>query len=182
MVTGYTVADVMTPNPITVSSSKSIKECAEIMTNNRIGCLIIVDKNKKIKGIVTDEDFVRKAVRNALKPDTPISRIMIRDVITIKPEDDIEKAMRIMSKNDIRHLPVVKNNKLVGIITVRDILRVEPAIFELVSERIRIRGEEFKPVEKEFIPGYCDKCGEYSDFLLVIDGELLCPKCRSERI
>ncbi len=179
----------MTLNPVVVEEDYTIKKCAEILAKQKLGSLIVVGKGqankavKKIKGIITEGDLVRKTILKDIDPKTtPVKKIMTKDVVTITPNKDIVKAIEVMNKYNIRHLPVVDDGKLVGFLTLKDILKIAPEVFDLVVERIKLREEYRKPLGKEFVHGNCEVCGKYSDFLLEVNGKLLCAECRRNLI
>nr|MBI4157147.1 CBS domain-containing protein [Candidatus Woesearchaeota archaeon] len=140
MKTGVFVFDVMTKKPITVNRDENLVDCANLMGERDVNSLIIKDENNKVLGIVADEDFIRKAMAKNLDPfKTKVEEIMAIEVITIEPDKDLYDAVKLMGDYNIRQLPVVENHKLVGIITVKDIIKVEPAIFEILSGKIRLK-------------------------------------------
>jgi len=116
------VKDLMTKNPITIDLNNTVFDAAKLMSEKMIGCLVVMDGEVPI-GIVTERDFVRKVVAKNLPLDVQISEIMSKPLISIDPDSSIREAARLMSKNKIRRLPVVKENKLVGIIVVSDFAR-----------------------------------------------------------
>ena len=102
---------------VVVDSNIKVKEAAKIMSEKGIGSLIIF-KDNKIKGILTERDVIK----NISKSDSNIEKIMSKNVITIKFDSDVEEAVKLLKNNDIKRLPVVKDKKLVGIITITDII------------------------------------------------------------
>jgi CBS domain-containing protein len=116
------VNDVMTKDVISIDTNNTVFAAAELMSENEIGCLVVVDGHMPI-GIVTERDFVRRVVAKKLPLETKVSEIMSRSLITIDPEASLKEAARVMSSNKIRRLPVLKNNKLVGIIVAADFVR-----------------------------------------------------------
>ena len=109
------VKDVM-KQPFVTEKDISLGEVAKIMSAKGIGSLIYLSDGK-IKGIITDTDLVRH-----FNSSSKISGVMSKNVVTIKPDETLEYAARVMRKNGIKRLPVVDNNKLVGIITITDLI------------------------------------------------------------
>ena len=182
MKTGYKVGDAMTEKPIIVSSGTTLQECAKIMAKNHVGSLIVKD-DQTAKGILTEQDIVRNAV--AFGVDTKkakVNDIMIEKLVTIEPDKDIFDALVIMRDLNIRQLPVVSNNEMVGLLTLKDILKIEPQLFDLLVEKFELREEARKPINK-MLPseGICQTCGEYFEKLTAVGGALLCDKCRREQ-
>ena len=140
MKTGVKVGDIMTKKPVTIDRSTSLKKCAEVMRERDINSLIVKNDVNRVLGVVVDEDFVRKAIaKNMDCEHVEVGEIMSREVIKIEPERDIYDAIKLMGDNNIRQLPVVDGHKLLGLVTIKDIQKIEPALFEILSERIMLR-------------------------------------------
>jgi CBS domain-containing protein len=116
------VKDLMTQNVIKIDMHKTIFDAAILMTEKKVGCLIIMEGEKPV-GIITERDFVRRVVAINCSLDTSVSKIMSQPLIIIEPNATLKTAARLMLKNKIRRLPVVANNKLVGMIVVADFAR-----------------------------------------------------------
>ena len=146
MKTGYLVADIMTNNPIKVDGKLSVKECAEVMKNNDVGSVLIM-KGNELLGIVTEKDIVFKVtVNNEDASKTTAYEIMTpkNNMTIIEPNKDIYDALIVMKENKVRRLPVLSQGNLMGLITVNDILKIEPDLFDIMVERISLREEERK--------------------------------------
>ena len=116
----------MTKNPVIVSPDTLLPVCARKMLSNNVGALIVKDKDKPI-GIITEKDIVEEAVGKELNiKKTKVRDIMSNLLITITPDADLSEAIKTMKREDVRRLPVVYNNKLVGLLTQKDILRIDP--------------------------------------------------------
>ena len=115
------VKEIMTRDVISISPKYSIRESVDVMTKNGIGSLPIVDKEERLVGIVTERDFAL-ALAGSLTNET-VGDIMIKDVITTTPGTPIESCSKIMVRNNLRRIPVVEEEKLIGIVTSTDILR-----------------------------------------------------------
>jgi len=112
----------MTKDVVTIDINKSVVDAATLMNEKTIGCLVVVNKDVPV-GIVTERDVVRKAVAKNLPSHVKISEIMSTPLITIDPDSSLREAARLMLKNKIRRLPVVKTNKLDGILVASDFAR-----------------------------------------------------------
>lgn len=144
MKTGIKVCDVMTFKPVTVSPSKSLRECALLMEEHHVGSLL-VKEGSKLLGIVTEQDFVRKGVGKLDQPEKhPVRSIMAEGIVRVGPEEDVADALRTMNDYNIRHVPVMDGEKLVGFITAKDILKIQPHLFETLAESIELREQERK--------------------------------------
>jgi CBS domain-containing protein len=144
--TGYTVGDAMTMNPITIPSSKTLRDAAKTMSKEHVGSLLVTEENKII-GIVTERDIVKKAVAVLGNPaQKKVKEVMATDLVTTTPEEDIFEAIRIMRDYNFRHLPVKHDGKIVGLVTLKDILKIEPDLYEIMVEKIQLREAERKPI------------------------------------
>jgi len=116
------VKDVMTEKVITIESNKTVSEAAALMAENDVANLIVMDTNIPI-GIVTERDFVRRVMAKNKPSKTKISEIMSTPLRVIDPDAPLKEAARRMVRKRIRRLPVIQDNKLVGIITTTDFAR-----------------------------------------------------------
>ena len=116
------VKDVMTEKVVTVEANKTVSEAATLMAENDVANLIVMDNNIPI-GIVTERDFVRRVMAKDKPSKTKISEIMSTPLRVIDPDAPLKEAARRMVRKRIRRLPVIKDNKLVGIITATDFAR-----------------------------------------------------------
>lgn len=116
------VKDIMTKDVIKITSDRTVLEAAEIMDSKALGCLIVTQKDKPI-GIVTERDIVRRIVAKKLPYTVEVSEIMSKDLTLVDPDASLKEAARLMSSNKIRRLPVVKDDKLVGIVVASDFVR-----------------------------------------------------------
>jgi len=144
--TGYVVGDAMTREPISIPSSSAVKDAAKLMKKEKVGSLMVT-QNKKYVGIVTDTDIVRKAVTGSVPlGKRKVSSVMSSHLIAIKPDEDIFEAIRMMRDYDIKHLAVEANGEFVGLVTMKDVLKIEPDLFEILVEKIALREAERKPI------------------------------------
>ncbi len=182
MKTGYKVYDCMTTKPISVSSAATLEECAKVMDKNHVGALVIKD-NHESKGLITEQDIVRKVIANGINPQAKkVKDFMEKKLIKIKSSDDIYDALIKMRDSNIRHLPVVDNGKMVGLLTLKDILKIEPQLFELLVEKFELREETRKPINRVISnEAICQGCGAYVEDVKKVRGSLLCERCASEQ-
>jgi len=114
------VKEIMKP-AITIKPDTTIKEAAGLMSEEDIGCLVVLDK--KIAGIVTERDILSKVeAKGKSGKSVLVKDIMTKKVVVTNPDVNIDDAALLMSKNNIKKLPVIENNELVGIITSTDIV------------------------------------------------------------
>lgn len=172
------VQEIMTKSPRTGTSDMTVKQAAQVMRSARVGSLIILEGGKPI-GILTERDLMNKIVAEGKSPGrVKVAQAMSQPLIYVTPTDRITDAAEKMSRSRVRRLPVVKGEKLVGIITENDILRLSPALIEITREWSRITGRARSENKEGMSSGYCESCSAYSDQLLMVDGELLCQECR----
>lgn len=177
--TGVKVGDLMTRNFIWVSPATNLQKCAKLMLKKRVGSLI-VKEGDKLKGILTEKDIVWVVLKKSKKDLSSIivGDVMRRKVISIKPSSDIMEALSKMKKKKLRRLPVVENNRVIGMLTVNDILKIDPSLFATISENQKIREESEKLKHRKTMRkvAKCEECGETD--LVSRDGETwLCQRC-----
>lgn len=137
------VKDVMQRNVVVAKENIKIKEAAEVMSAYHIGSLIIT-KEDKVIGILTERDIL-KAIAEGLDPKAIEARdIMTKEVITISSTATIEDAASLMLERKIKKLPVVRGEKLVGIITASDIAVIQPKLIKNLAELLAIKISMYK--------------------------------------
>ena len=127
----------MIPDPITISQNASISEAIELMKVNSIRHLPVVSEGRQLEGFLTLADLKQGLIPSMLG-DLTLKDLMIKEPITVSPDDDIEFAAQLIYKNKIGGMPVVKGNELVGIITATDILRTFIDMMGILSSTSRI--------------------------------------------
>ncbi len=181
MDTKVTVHDAMTSSVITVDPKTTVASAAVLMTRFKIGSLVVKDETE-VKGLVTKSDIIAKVVaNNKIASNIYIDQIMTKNLIIIDPGSELNQAARIMAKNNIRRLPVVNNGILVGILTSTDVLLVSPELTELLVENARMENErDYRDSKSSTVPGTCELCGNYVDYLDVFDGKFVCEECKED--
>jgi CBS domain-containing protein len=139
------IRDVMTPNPQTVSPEDSIQNAARIMRDHDTGVVPVVENGRPV-GLVTDRDIVVRAVAEDGQLSRPVREIVSGGVITASPEMSTREAADLMSEHQVRRLPVVENERLVGIVSIGDLAvkegkdrRVGDALQD-ISQGVKERG------------------------------------------
>jgi CBS domain-containing protein len=116
-----TVEQIMTTNPRTVNVDDTVLQAAQMMRDNDIGDVIVVEDGQ-VTGIVTDRDIAVRAVAEGRDPEpTTVGDIATTGVQAIEPDASVDDALRMMREHDIRRLPVVKNGRPVGIVSLGDL-------------------------------------------------------------
>jgi len=114
--------EIMTDDVSAVSPQDSIIEAAKIMQNKNVGCIPVCDNNKQVKGILTDRDIVIRVVAEARDPkQLDVNAVMSKGLTLGRPDMDAEEAAKIMAEHQIRRLPIVEKNNLIGIISIGDL-------------------------------------------------------------
>ncbi len=122
--------DIMSSPPLTVDEKTPLREAASLMCKNKVGSIIVVGSDGKIRGIVTERDVTCAATRGVEVCEMPVWEFMTPDPVTVKPTTPVAEVMEKFSELGIRHLPVVdEENKPVGMISVRDILALIELFF-----------------------------------------------------
>lgn len=129
----YTVGEFMTKDIVEVTPGTTAKQCAEVMAAEKVSSAIVTENNS-IAGIVTEKDLARKIVAKGLDPKKILVKdIMATELVTVEPETTLYDAMVLINRKRIKHLPVVKENIVVGIITAMEILKIQPAYMEILA-------------------------------------------------
>jgi len=173
---GVKVIDAMTRNPVVIKPDISVSECSKLMDLNHVGSLIV--KDGSFIGIVTEQDIVRKIVAKGLNPETiKIKEAIETNLFTIAGNEDIYDALVLMRDKNIRHLPVVQNGELIGFLTIKDILKIQPQLFELIVDKFELKEEYNKPIfHKRRLENDCEICSNFS-ILHYFDYKWICDDC-----
>jgi CBS domain-containing protein len=157
------VSEAMTPDPITIDTGMKVTEIARIMVDNNVGGLPVLDRDGKLVGIVTESDlivqdtevefpsfvsflsgyiFVPGSIHHfeekfAKAVGATADQVMTTDVVTVEADDSVEDVATMMSKRKLKRFPVTKDDELVGIIAMADIVK-------LISRDIPVEGDEGK--------------------------------------
>ena len=175
------VREVMSSPVIEAEEHETAEDAAKKMMKYGVGAIIVTGQRGEPVGIVTKTDLVNKVIAKNLKPnEVKLKDIMSTPLQTIDPDARIEDALRKMNKLKVNRLAVIYKNRLAGLVSIKDILRVTPEILEIVKENMKIMGVSFPRSKEGYIEGYCDNCGEWSDMLLNVEGRYLCEDCRLE--
>jgi len=172
------VKDVMKRNVITADPGLSVSDIAKIMTNNRVGSVVMLNKDKPV-GIITDSDIVTVVARG-MNPkkvkakDVPKKR---KGFVYAGPNESIMTVTKKMIKNGVKRIPVIEKGKLLGMVSDKEMLLVSPELINILSEKLKIRVDMVANPTRE-ISGICENCESYSDHLVNIDGRWLCESCR----
>ncbi len=109
----------------TISKNQSVMQALILMSEKNIGAIIIADSNDFPIGIFSERDYARKIIlKGKSSKDTLLDEVMTKELITITKDHKIDQCMEIMTEKKIRHLPVLENKKIIGIISIGDVLKI----------------------------------------------------------
>jgi CBS domain-containing protein len=109
---------------ITIGVNETVALALKALLDNRISCLPVLDSDGKIMGIISERDIVREVHANPGSLNTRrVGDAMTKDILIGLEEDDLDYIMNIMSKNNIRHMPIMSGHALTGIVSIRDVVR-----------------------------------------------------------
>lgn len=112
-------------NVITIDSDQTLREATALLAKHNIGALVVVDETGYPVGIISERDLVQEAARNEDFFSQPVSAIMTRDLVTGVPQDDLHTVANLMTERRFRHLPIIEGGKLVGIISIGDVVKAQ---------------------------------------------------------
>ncbi|MCH8160958.1 MAG: CBS domain-containing protein [Chloroflexi bacterium] len=112
-------------NVITVGPDQSLREAVNLLAEHNIGVLIVVDEPGRPVGIISERDIIREAARTEAALDQTVSRVMTEDLITASPEDDLETVLQTMTARRFRHLPIMDQDRLIGVISIGDLVKAQ---------------------------------------------------------
>jgi CBS domain-containing protein len=179
METKLAVRDVMTRTVVTATPDMNAAQAGKKMVENRVGSVIIVKDGRPV-GIVTESDMVAKVIFKNVKPSSiKLEQLMSKPLITTRSSDDVHEAVLMMAQKKIRRLPVIDGDELVGIITDADVIQVSSEINQILDNLIEMNRESV--LDRRDIAttqGECEECEEFSEDLRQEGGRLKCPRCR----
>ena len=117
------IQNIMKHQVISVDSTVTLKDAAKIMADASVGCVVVMDQNIAV-GILTERDFVRKIAAREKSFSTPVKDVMSSPLIVINPDESVWELAEIMKLRRIHKVPVVRENRLVGIVTTTDLTRL----------------------------------------------------------
>lgn len=128
-----------------IGSGQSVYQAIEMMAMKEVGALTVLDDAGKLVGIISERDYARKVIlKDKSSKETRVSDIMTKELFTIGEEEDIQTCMTLMTEKRIRHLPVIRDGKLVGMISVGDLVKCIITEQDHTIEQLEryVRGEE----------------------------------------
>jgi CBS domain-containing protein len=115
------VRDAMTEDPRSIGASASVVEAAQLMRQQHIGSLPVTE-DERLVGMITDRDITTRVVAESAVPETTsVGDVYSRELISVESNKDLEEALRLMARHQVRRLPVVESGRLVGMVAQADI-------------------------------------------------------------
>ena len=142
--------DVMNTKVVILDENDTVKKAAEIMAQLGVSAIIVTAEGKT-KGILTERDIIKRIVaegKNSSK--TKVKDIMSKPLVTIGPKTDLEEAARLMFEKKIKNLPVSRENRLIGLINLQDICRIQPEILRSLKQ-VREPPKNLQKVLRQYI-------------------------------
>jgi CBS domain-containing protein len=131
------IRDIMSKDVKVVRTDSSVKEVVATMNKFDIGSILVVQGNRPV-GIITERDILRRIVQPCLAPETLTARqVMTSPLLTINKTASIDEAAKLMAKEKVKKLPVMDKQKLVGIVTLTDIVTKVPTMLSILEELVR---------------------------------------------
>ncbi len=172
------IGECMTVGVLTLPTTSTIKEAAQLLKKSRVGSVIVTDKGKAV-GILTERDIVYAVVAEGKDvTKTTLKMVMSKPLKVISAAQSVEDAALALKENKVKRLPVVdKKGQLVGIVSEGDLMRVYPGIVDVMGE-----SNEMGPYNKEkhVYTGVCEQCGTFAESLKMESGRLYCEECMEE--
>jgi CBS domain-containing protein len=171
------IREVMKKNVITADPGLNMADVAKIMTNNRVGSVVVMSGSKPVR-IITNDDIVT-VVAGGRSP----KNIRIKDfpkrkrLVSAGPNESVMSVAKKMIKSGVKRIPVVDNGKLLGMVSDKEILLVSPELINILSEKLKIRVDRVADPTRE-ISGICENCESYSDHLVNVGGRWVCEGCK----
>jgi CBS domain-containing protein len=110
---------------VTIPPDLTVREAIALLLDHNIGSLPVVEGAGKLIGIITERDIIRALAKDETIFADPVEQFMTRDVITGLPQDDLESVANTMTEQRFRHLPIMEGNKLVGIVSIGDVVKAQ---------------------------------------------------------
>jgi CBS domain-containing protein len=139
----------------TISPDETVFEALRLMAAKDVGALVVM-QNEKMIGILSERDYARKLIlQGKMSKETLVREIMVTKLVTVHPDQTVEECMELMTNHRVRHLPVVENNELVGVVSIGDVVndiihRQRRIISEMEKKEKESEEKPFEPVVPRF--------------------------------
>jgi CBS domain-containing protein len=123
---------IMVKKVITITKDSTVEEAVRLMNEHEIGCLIVTDNKNKARGMLTERDLLKRVLAESKDPKkTKVEEVMSTPLISLEPDAEIGDVSRIMFQKNIKKMPIVSKGKLLGLVTLTDILRIQPQLIKM---------------------------------------------------
>lgn len=123
----HIVADVLAHKEVkgvlSISASSTAYSAVSLMMRSNVGSILVNDDDHSLLGIFTERDYLRRIVLESLRPETELREVITRRLLHTSPDRTVEECMAVMTNRRIRHLPVIENGRLVGIVSIGDLVK-----------------------------------------------------------
>jgi CBS domain-containing protein len=119
-------------SPVTIAPDQTITEAADLMDRSAVGALVVIEADGRPIGIVTDRDLVVRAVARRASAEARVDSVMSTDLVTLPPDSDLRDALKVFEEHPIRRLPLVDGERLVGMLTMDDL------VVDLAADLVRL--------------------------------------------
>jgi CBS domain-containing protein len=120
-----TILATKKPQVITIQPQQPVREAIALYRRYNIGALIVLDENQKLVGILSERDIIRELLETANIIETPVAALMTTKVIVGVPQDSLMSVMNTMTENRFRHLPIMEDDILIGMISIGDVIKAQ---------------------------------------------------------
>ncbi|UCG44814.1 MAG: CBS domain-containing protein [Candidatus Bathyarchaeota archaeon] len=128
------VEEIMVKDVVTVKDSELVIDAVELMNEHEIGCLVVVNDGKAI-GMLTERDMLKRVLARSIDPkSTKVGEVMSVPLVTVDPQDEVEETARLMFRMEIKKLPVVEDEQLLGLVTLTDLVRFQPELIDALKK------------------------------------------------
>jgi CBS domain-containing protein len=136
---GKSVRDTMTSQPTSIDASQSVVDAARVMRDEDVGSLPVTDQGRLV-GVITDRDIAVRVVAEGRTESASVAEALSRNPVTVTPDHDLDDALKLMARHQVRRLPVVEDDQLVGIVAQADVAlaakeKKAGELLESISER-----------------------------------------------
>ncbi len=168
------VREVMETTFVAAKEDQTVKDITVDMRKRKIASAIILREGEPI-GIITEADIIDAVIVDEKDPKATLAKdIMSKPLFTVPAGATLSEAANLMDIHNIRHVPVVDKNKILGVVTAKDIAAIEPHIYETIYEK-RITRPEMDLGPNVTV---CEFCGGYSAEITESNGKFVCPDCK----
>lgn len=123
---------------VTLRAGHTLREAAQLLDERRIGAVVVMDGDEQIVGVLSERDIVRQVARHGGSAlDMDVGGVMTRAVVTISAETPLDTALQLMTDRRIRHLPIVRNDRLTGVISIGDLVKWKIAETQAEAEAMK---------------------------------------------